>query len=177
MLIAATAQYTLFAVLACAALVWLTLGERERVAMLVALVFSVVVAAGLLLASAVEWYDPRPFVVDGTIPLFPHAPDNGFPSDHTIAATLVAGVVMGFRLRTGLALLFASIVLGAARVAARVHHVPDIAAGVLIGLAAATVGVFLAHAAFGTWADWRLPWQRANPRPANAGDAGDATSR
>jgi len=165
MLITAVAQYTVFAVLACAAVVWLTLGERERVAMLVALVLAVVVGGGLLLASAVGWYDPRPFVVDGTIPLFPHAPDNGFPSDHTIAASLVAGVVMGFRLRTGLALLLASIVLGAARVAAQVHHVPDIAAGVLIGLAAAAVGVILAHAAVGGWAGWRLPWHRPDPRP------------
>ena len=165
MLIAAVAQYTLFAVLACAAVVWLTLGQRERLAMLIAFALAVVVGAGLLLASAVGWYDPRPFVVDGTIPLFPHAPDNGFPSDHTVAATLVAGVVMGFRLRIGLGLLFVSIVLGAARVAARVHHVPDIAAGVLIGLAAAAVGVTLAHAAVGSWAGWRLPWHRADPRP------------
>ena len=164
MLIAVVAQYFLFVVLACAAVVWLTLGQRERGAMLVALALAVVVGGGLLLASAVAWYDPRPFVVDGTIPLFPHSPDNGFPSDHTIAATLVAGVVMGFRLRTGLALLFASIMLGAARVAARVHHVPDIAAGVLIGLAAAAVGVTLAHAAIGSWAGWRLPWHRADPR-------------
>ena len=165
MLIAAVAQYTLFAVLASAAVVWWTLGQRERLAVLVALVLAVVVGGGLLLAAAVGWYDPRPFVVEGTIPLFPHAPDNGFPSDHTIAATLVAGVVMGFRLRTGLALLFASILLGAARVAAQVHHVPDVVAGVLIGLAAAAVGVTLAHAAIGSWAGWRLPWRRPNPRP------------
>jgi undecaprenyl-diphosphatase len=165
MLIAEASQYTLFAVLACAAVVWLTLGQRERGAMLVALVLAVVVGGGLLLASAVAWYDPRPFVVDGTSPLFPHSPDNGFPSDHTVAATLVAGVVMGFRLRTGLALLLASILLGAARVAAQVHHVPDIVAGVLIGLTAAAVGVTLAHAAIGSWAGWRLPWHRADPRP------------
>jgi undecaprenyl-diphosphatase len=165
MLIAVVAQYFLFVVLACAAVVWLTLGQRERGAVLVALALAVVVGGGLLLASAVAWYDPRPFVVDGTSPLFPHSPDNGFPSDHTVAATLVAGVVMGFRLRTGLALLSASIMLGAARVAARVHHVPDIAAGVLIGLAAAAVGVTLAHAAIGSWAGWRLPWHRADPRP------------
>jgi undecaprenyl-diphosphatase len=165
MLIAAAAQYTLFVVLACAVLVWWTLGERERVAMLVALVLAAVVGGGLLLASAVEWNDPRPFVVDGTIPLFPHAPDNGFPSDHTIAATLVAGVVMGFRLRIGLALMFGSILLGAARVAAQVHHVPDIVAGGLIGLAAAAVGVILAHAAVGSWAGWRPPWRRAKTQP------------
>ena len=166
MLVAVAAQYILFAVLACAAVVWLTLRERERVAMLLAFVLAVVVGGGLLLASAVGWYDPRPFVVDGTIPLFPHAPDNGFPSDHTVAATLVAGVVMGFRLRIGIGLLFASILLGAARVAAQVHHVPDIVAGILIGLAAAAVGVILAHAAIGAWAGWRLPWHRANPQPA-----------
>ena len=41
----------------------------------------------------------------------------------------------------------------------------DLAAGVLIGLAAAAVGVTLANAAVGAWAGWRLPWHRADPRP------------
>jgi hypothetical protein len=64
MLIAVVAQYILFVVLACAAVVWLALGQRQRLAMLIALALAVVVGAGLLLASAVAWYDPRPFVVE-----------------------------------------------------------------------------------------------------------------
>ncbi|MDP3995235.1 MAG: hypothetical protein Q8P78_01305, partial [bacterium] len=30
------------------------------------------------------FYSPRPFVESGIAPLIPHAPDNGFPSDHTL---------------------------------------------------------------------------------------------
>ncbi len=166
MLVAVAAQYIIFAVLATAALVWWTLRDRERVAMLVAVALATVIGGGLLLASALEWNDPRPFVVDATTPLFAHSPDNGFPSDHAIAASLVAGVVMGFRLRTGIGLLIAAMVMGAARVAAQVHHIPDIIAGVLIGLIAAAAGLLLAHAALGGWATWRLPGQRPNRHPA-----------
>jgi undecaprenyl-diphosphatase len=59
-----------------------------------------------------------------------------FPSDHTALAATVALVVMMYRRWLGAALLAAGIVLGAARVAAHVHHAPDIAAGVLIALLA-----------------------------------------
>jgi undecaprenyl-diphosphatase len=164
MLIAVVAQYTLYAVLAAAAAVWWTLRPPERLVMVVALALAVVIAGGLLLAAALGWTDPRPFVVDGTIPLVPHAPDNGFPSDHTVASTLLAGIVMGFRLRVGLCLLLASVVLGAARVAAQVHHVPDIIAGVLIGLVGAVGGLLLAHVALANQADGRPRWQRVRPQ-------------
>ena len=59
-----------------------------------------------------------------------------FPSDHTALAATVALVVMMYRRWLGAALLAAGIVLGAARVAAHVHHAPDIAAGVLIAILA-----------------------------------------
>jgi membrane-associated phospholipid phosphatase len=94
-------------------------------------------AGGFILAAAAIYTDPRPFVVDLSIkPLFAHPADNGFPSDHTALAATVALVVMMYRRWLGAALLAAGIVLGAARVAAHVHHVPDIAAGVLIALLA-----------------------------------------
>ncbi len=165
MAVAGVAQFAMFVVVAAAAVVWWTLGASERVTMLIALALATVVAGGLLLASAMAWSDPRPFVVDGTAPMFPHADDNGFPSDHTIASTLVAGVVTAFRLRVGLILLVTSILLGVARVAARVHHVPDVIAGLIIGLAAAALGVALARVGVAGSRGWRRSWQRAD-RPA-----------
>jgi len=90
----------------------------------VALVIMVV----LIKVAAAIYTDPRPFVVDPSIePLFAHPADNGFPSDHTALAATVALVVMMYRRWLGAGLLAAGIVLGAARVAAHVHHAPDIA--------------------------------------------------
>src|SRR5450759_1812246 len=84
----------------------------------------------LIKVAAAIYTDPRPFVVDLSIkPLFAHPADNGFPSDHTALAATVALVVMMYRRWLGAGLLAAGIVLGAARVAAHVHHAPDIARG------------------------------------------------
>ena len=55
--------------------------------------------------------DPRPFVVDPLIkPLFAHAADNGFPSDHAVAA-MVAPLVMTYRKMLGAVLLAASVLV------------------------------------------------------------------
>ena len=55
--------------------------------------------------------DPRPIVVDPSIkPLFAHAADNGFPSDHAVAAT-VALLVITYRKMLGALLLAASILV------------------------------------------------------------------
>ena len=88
------------------------------------------VTAARLAAAVAIYTDPRPFVVDPSVkPLFAHPADNGFPSDHTALAATVALVVMRYRWWLGAALMAAGIVLGAARVAAHVHHAPDIAVG------------------------------------------------
>jgi undecaprenyl-diphosphatase len=84
------------------------------------------------------YYDPRPFVVDGSIPLIPHAPDNGFPSDHTLLASALAAIVMCYRARAGYLLWLVALVIGAARVYAGVHHPIDILGSILIVLAVAT---------------------------------------
>jgi membrane-associated phospholipid phosphatase len=68
-----------------------------------------------------------------------------------VAATL-ALLVMAYRRWLGALLLTGSVLLGAARVAAHVHHVQDIVAGVLI--AALAVGI---AAATWRWARPRLP--------------------
>lgn len=89
--------------------------------------------------------DPRPFVQDPSLtPLFSHAPDNGFPSNHSAAAGLIAALVLlRRRWLIGLGLAGCAVAVGAARVAAHVHHVQDIVAGLLIGAAAAAIALVL----------------------------------
>ena len=100
-------------------------------------ILAVVIMVVLIKFAAALYTDPRPFVVDPSIkPLFAHPADNGFPSDHTALAATVSLVVMMYRRWLGAGLLAAGIVLGAARVAARAHHAPDIAAGALTAIQA-----------------------------------------
>src|SRR5450631_3400209 len=147
---AAVAQYLLYLILLAAAVIWLFLPRQDKVALAVRGIVSLVVMVVLIKLAAAIHTDPRPFIVDPSIkPLFAHPGDNGFPSDHTALAATVALVVMIYRRWLGAVLLAASIVLGAARVAAQVHHGQDIVAGLVI----AALAVGIAHV---TWR-WALP--------------------
>jgi len=152
-LIAAVAQYLPFLIAGAAAVIWLFLPRQDKVGLAVQTIVALVMAVVLIQLAAAIHADPRPFVVNPSIkPLFAHPGDNGFPSDHTTLAATVALLVMSYRRSLGAALLAASILMGATRVAAHVHHVQDIVAGVLI--AALAVGI---TAAAWRWARLRLP--------------------
>jgi membrane-associated phospholipid phosphatase len=148
-LVVAVAQYLIYLIMAAAAVIWVLLARHEKAGLAVQAIASLVVAFVLIQLAAAVHTDPRPFVVDPSIKvLIAHAPDNGFPSDHTTLAATVALLVMTYRRLLGAVLLLASIALGVARMAAHLHHGQDIVAGVLI--AALAVGM--------TTAGWR--WVR-----------------
>jgi undecaprenyl-diphosphatase len=86
--------------------------------------------------------NPRPFVVGGFEPLIPHAPDNGFPSDHTLLLSALAAIWTFVDRRTALVLWGITLFVGISRVYAGVHHVLDIVASILISIVCA----YLAYA-------------------------------
>ena len=96
---------------------------RGGAAMLLALLFAK--GAGAL------YPEPRPFVVHHRIPLIPHAPDNGFPSDHTLLTFACAFLVLPFSLAAGLAGIAVATAVGLARVASDVHTPLDFVASML----------------------------------------------
>lgn len=161
-LVVALAQYLPFLIAAAATLIWIYLPRQDKVALVVQAIVSLVIAFALIKVAAAIHTDPRPFVVDPSIkPLFAHPADNGFPSDRTALATTVALLVMMYRRWLGAALLAAAMVVGAARVAAHVHHAQDIFAGMLI----AALAVSIASATW-RWLRPRLPQRLTEPAPA-----------
>ena len=78
------------------------------------------------------YFDPRPFAQGNFTPLIPHAPDNGFPSDHTLLGAAIAFAVFRFNKKLGFLLLYLTILVGVARVLAGVHHATDIAGSIVI---------------------------------------------
>lgn len=139
-LVAAVAQYLPLLIPVAAAVVWWLLPPPDKVALAVQAVLALGVAYALITLAGAVHEDPRPFVVDPTqVPLFAHAPDNGFPSDHTALGATVALLVLPYRRRLGALLLVASVVAGLARVAAHVHHLQDILAGLVIAVLAVAV--------------------------------------
>lgn len=138
------AKYLIWVMCAGFALLWLV---RERGTAKVQLAIAAALGLGLTLVGIVIaghlHTDPRPFMQKPyPTPLFSHAADNGFPSDHSAAAGLIAGLALLRRhWRSGLALVACAAAIAAARVAAHVHHVQDVVAGLLIGGAAAAIAI------------------------------------
>jgi undecaprenyl-diphosphatase len=153
-LIRLVADYALFAVALGALVCWLRTPRQDRLPYAVAAVIAVALVAVAVKGLGALWVDPRPFVVDHTTPLIAHSPDNGFPSDHTALATAVAAVTLAWHRRSGVVLLAVAFALAVARVAAQVHHVPDILGGITAGLLAALIASLVAR---------RIPWRRLSP--------------
>ncbi|MDD5731842.1 MAG: phosphatase PAP2 family protein [Patescibacteria group bacterium] len=84
--------------------------------------------------SSLFFYDPRPFVNEDIIPLIYHAPDNGFPSDHTLISAALAMLVFFYNKKFGLILWVVAILVGISRILSGVHHSIDIIGSILIAI-------------------------------------------
>jgi undecaprenyl-diphosphatase len=148
-LIAWTANYLLWVMVVGAGAVWLFREDRDgRVRLAAAGVVGLLIALALIALAAHLHDDPRPFVVNPNLhPLISHSADNGFPSDHATAGGLIAVLIWFRHRRLGLLFGLAAVALAAARVAAHVHHVQDVAVGLALGALAATAGTLLVGAA------------------------------
>jgi membrane-associated phospholipid phosphatase len=92
----------------------------------------------LLFATLAQhlYTNPRPSFKDGSVPLFQPSDYNGFPSDHTLFASVIAFWLMMYNRRWGVVMLGLAVVIGWGRVAAHVHHTVDVWGAILIaGLA------------------------------------------
>ncbi len=90
------------------------------------------------------YFDPRPFVVGHFTPLVPHAPDNGFPSDHTLLVSAVAMIGTLWNRRLGVALWILAILVAIGRVYVGVHHTVDVVGSIVIS----SIAVLLTYAAY-----------------------------
>jgi len=147
-LIADLAQYGFIISFVVAFLVWLRLPRPQKLELLVAGVVGGIVCLALIKVGGALYYDARPFVTSGVAPLFPHAADNGFPSDHTAVTMFVALCVLVVSRPWGLVLVAVSLAAGVARVLAHVHSPVDIVGAVAIAAVAAAVGWLVARWVF-----------------------------
>jgi membrane-associated phospholipid phosphatase len=110
--------------------------KNERLYFAIELVIAGLAALLLARVSSMLWYDPRPFVMGHFTPLLAHANDNGFPSDHTLLASLIGWVTLTYSRKYGIITLIIALLIGTARVLAGVHHPVDILGSFIIsGLA------------------------------------------
>jgi len=89
------------------------------------------------------FYDTRPFVSHNLIPIYPSAADNGFPSDHTALATVIAVTVYVISKRLGLVFFGVALAIGLARVLGNIHSPIDILGSVIFAVLAGAVAYYL----------------------------------
>ena len=82
------------------------------------------------------FFDPRPFVAGHFVPLIPHTPDNGFPSDHALFAAAFAAVGMFWNKWLGLVLWLAALLIAVARVYVGLHHPLDVIGSMVFAIIA-----------------------------------------
>src|SRR3954453_20991005 len=148
LLVVAVAQYLLFGLALLAGLTWLTLDRAGKLRLAMEAVLGLAVVGLAIWIAGSLHVDPRPFVQDpSTAALFPHPADNGFPSDHAAAGGLLTALVVRHRRTPGVLIGVGAVLVAAARVAAHVHHVQDVLAGLLLGLAAGAAAVLVTRIA------------------------------
>ena len=118
---------------------WLKTTRPTKIELVVRLIIGGVLALVISNISARLYYDPRPFVTEHIKPLFAHAPDNGFPSDHALFTSLIGFTVVAYSKKVGALLLAVAAMVGAARMAAHVHTLQDIVGSFVISAVAAAV--------------------------------------
>lgn len=122
------AQY-LYIVLLLVALVWYLIQKRSaQIEMIAWGAFALPIMYILLIVAGLVYFDPRPFVLDNTTPLIAHAPDNGFPSDHTLICSATASIVFFYNKAFSGFLWFLTALVGSSRVYTGLHHPLDIVA-------------------------------------------------
>lgn len=132
------AQYLLYVLLLATCIWWLKLPGSKKWRIALFIISSGLLALLLAKIGAHFINDPRPFT-QGLVPLFSHADDNGFPSDHTLLAATLSFAVIVYNWRLGTTLLIGAIAIGTARVIANVHHTLDIVGALAIAAIATLI--------------------------------------
>src|ERR1700704_4461652 len=120
------AKYWIVIPVVASAIVWLRLSGARKKEYVLMIVFGAMITVLLAKVGSKLFDNPRPFVVGHFKPYFAHGADNGFPSDHTLLASLLAFTMLWFSKKVGVVLCAVALLIGLARIAAGVHHLIDI---------------------------------------------------
>jgi undecaprenyl-diphosphatase len=134
--VALVAQAGIFGLPIALPVVWLVANppkdQRREAVLAGVLAAALAVGTGLILERILS--RPRPFVALGFDPLFAHAQDSSFPSDHTLVGVALVGTLLWRAPRTGIWLFGWALIVGFARVAAGVHYPTDILGSAILAL-------------------------------------------
>ena len=131
--------------------------KDKRVKFVAAIIVSGIIAFILSRIAGKIYYDKRPFVREHIKPLFYHKPDNGFPSDHALLTGTLTAIAYFYNKKWATVMLIPTILIGIARVLARVHSPLDIAGGWVFGIIGSFAGYYLVEWYFKRRSDKSIP--------------------
>ena len=137
------ASYLYLLVIVGIGIAWLRTTKNLKAQFIVATVLAGAVGFILTRIASKLYYEPRPFVTQHIKPLIAHAADNGFPSDHALLTMTLTTIAYFYNRKIALAMLLLTVIVGAARVLAKIHSPLDIWAGWLFGVIGAAAGYYI----------------------------------
>lgn len=121
---------------------WWRCDRKHKIELVLATIAAGIVALVLSRIAGHVYYDPRPFVAHHVKPLIAHAADNGFPSDHALLTMTLTAIVYFYSRKIAGAMLVLTVLVGVARVLAKIHSPLDIAGGWIFGIIGAVIGYY-----------------------------------
>lgn len=137
------AQYLFVFVVLLIVIAWLRAERSLKSKFLATAILAGIIALIISRIASKLYYDPRPFVTEHVKPLIAHAADNGFPSDHALFTATLTAVAYFFNKKYASVMLVLTIIVGVARILAKVHSPLDIAAGWVLGVIGAVLAYFI----------------------------------
>lgn len=122
---------------------WLTLPRKQKTEVLIMGAITGIVAFILAKTGSAMFVDPRPFVSDGVTPLFAYTADNGFPSDHTLLGVVITMALLSVSRKWAVNIFVLTVIIGASRVLAGVHHPIDIVGSIVFGALGGVVAIYI----------------------------------
>jgi len=144
-LIILSAKYLFVFVVAGIGLAWLLLPKDQKLKAALSIIAAGVIAVVLSRIASKLYYDPRPFVTEHVKPLIAHAADNGFPSDHALLTMTLTAIAYFHNKKIAAGMLILTIIVGVARILAKIHSPLDIAGGWVFGIIGAVAGYYLVN--------------------------------
>ena len=113
---------------------WFVAGKGNRLP-LVEAIWAAIFGLGINQLIGLFYFHPRPFMIGLCVPLFPHGPENSFPSDH---ATLMFAVAIYLFLArrwivSGILLVVVAILTAWGRLYSGIHFPLDMAGSIGVG--------------------------------------------
>jgi undecaprenyl-diphosphatase len=147
-LIVFAAKYLFLVVGGVAGIWFLRLPRQQKKEVLVIGLVTGLLALLLGRIIAAIYFDPRPFVSGHFVPLIPHEPDNGFPSDHTLLSSAIAITVVLRDRRVGTVLWVLAVLVGIGRIASGLHSPTDVIGSFVLTIVAGLVADRIARRIF-----------------------------